>query len=65
MTNGWRPGDKRPDRGTLVGLGDECESTVRAYLDDSTSSLTFQWTFPTEAQWRAGRRYGLCWTQDG
>ena len=56
--DGW------PGRDELVARGDECESTVRDYLDDSTGALSFQWTFPTESQWQAGRRYGLCWTED-
>ncbi|UYM05735.1 septum formation family protein [Solicola gregarius] len=53
-----------PGRDDLQARGDECEATVRDYLGDSTGALTFQWSYPTSAQWRDGRRYGLCWTQD-
>lgn len=57
--------DPWPGADELEARGGDCEATVRDYLDDSTSALTFQWSYPTGSQWKAGRRYGLCWTQDG
>lgn len=49
---------------SLQSRGDACESAVRDYLADSTGALAFRWSYPTKEQWRAGRRYGLCWTRD-
>ncbi|MGH3358020.1 MAG: septum formation family protein [Nocardioidaceae bacterium] len=53
-----------PGAAALQDRAGECETDVRSYLGDSTGALEFQWSYPTEQQWRAGRRYGLCWTED-
>lgn len=56
---GW-PG---PD--SLRSRGDDCETAVRNHLDNPTGALSYQWTYPTQRQWKDGRRYGLCWSGDG
>ena len=53
-----------PGADGLRSRGDACESSVRDFLDDATGGLEFRWSYPTERQWKAGRRYGLCWTRD-
>lgn len=54
-----------PGADTLAARGDECETAVRDYVDDATGALAYQWTYPAERQWKAGRRFGLCWSDDG
>lgn len=53
-----------PGVGELRARGDDCEAPVRSYVGDSTGALAFRWSYPTEQQWRAGRRHGLCWTRE-
>lgn len=53
-----------PGADSLRSRGEECESAVREHVGDSTGALAFRWSYPTEQQWRAGRRHGLCWTRE-
>lgn len=47
--------------------GKAADSTCRDIASRLTTTVsTLRWSFewPTRAQWRAGQRYGLCWTPD-
>ena len=65
---GWRAlstvpiaGERYPGEVTVRTLGDgPCTAAARAVAPDP---LDFQWGYewPTLEQWRAGRRYGVCW----
>jgi hypothetical protein len=55
------PGKRYPGADALSAeLDDACRDTASEHADDP---LTFRWAeeLPTRQQWRAGRRYGLCW----
>ncbi|MGI8646286.1 MAG: septum formation family protein [Nocardioides sp.] len=65
---GWRAlstvpiaGERYPGEVAVRSLGDEpCTAAGRAVAADP---LDFQWGYewPTLEQWRAGKRYGVCW----
>jgi hypothetical protein len=58
------PGRTWPGQQRLRQIGsDPCRSAGEAAAN---SSLDFEWAldWPDREQWRAGRRYGLCWAPD-
>ncbi|MEZ5093036.1 septum formation family protein [Nocardioides sp.] len=57
-------GKAYPGRAAVRAVADErCQAVGKERADDP---LTYRWGFdyPTEAQWRSGVRYGLCWVPD-
>jgi Septum formation len=70
-THSWRAlsiftieGGRYPGVGVVRSLGAEpCTAAARSVAPDP---LDFQWGYewPTRDQWRAGRRYGVCWVPD-
>jgi Septum formation len=58
------PGSAYP---TAAQAGSRMQSTCRAAARDRADDpldLTWSEERPTEAQWRAGQRYGICWVPD-
>lgn len=54
------PYPARAVRGNVLG---RCEGVARDYTDNSTGDISVAWRPPSRAQWVAGERFGLCWTQ--
>ncbi len=50
----------RAVRGNVLG---RCEGVARDYTGNSTGDIAVAWRPPSRAQWVAGDRFGLCWTQ--
>lgn len=56
-------GDDYPGEDAVRADGDsDCQDRVRE-LEDFALTFTYGWEWPTQAQWRAGQRYGFCWAQ--
>lgn len=72
LEHSWRavatvdlPGRRLPTPGRVAELMEgQCRSAARERADDP---LDFRWSEerPTREQWRAGRRYGICWVPTG
>ena len=70
-THAWRaigtvdvPGARYPGVEKVRAAGQQpCQDSASAVADDP---LNYQWGYewPTAEQWRAGRKYGICWAPD-
>lgn len=53
------PGDKAVRAGVLA----RCEKAGRTFTGNTTGTVEVGWLPPNRAQWKDGRRYGLCWVK--
>lgn len=68
----WRAIATYPLSGDSWPARDQAEAAAESPCQDAAleladSSLDYQWGFdwPSRAEWRAGKRHGLCWAPDG